>query len=133
MRYAIAYFLTTVGGQIIVGVLVYLMRWTVLKRSGPRPGDLLGREQLFYHAWVGFTERSIATTLFIWAPTQVGLFLGGWTALKLAAAWTRRTNDDDHTIAHILALLGTAMSFAVAIAAGMIAHPQSLAIVNTVK
>jgi hypothetical protein len=84
------------------------------------------------HWWVGVTERAIATTLFIWSPKQLPFFLGGWVAAKLAAGWARRTETDTEK-GHFIALVGNAVSFAIAIAAGFWVHPTSLLDLNADK
>jgi hypothetical protein len=81
------------------------------------------------HLWVGVTERAIATTLFIWSPKQLPLFLGGWVAAKLAAGWARRRGQEAEN-GHFIALVGNAVSFAIAIAAGFWVHPASLSDLN---
>ncbi len=116
LTYLLAYLLSTLVGGVVVGGVVKLM-WatTGRKREWFRPMDI----------WVGVTERAIATTLFIWAPTQLAFFIGGWVAAKLAAGWGKRT-DDDAAVGHFRALVGNAVSFAIALAAGVLAHPASL-------
>ena len=44
--------------------------------------------------WIGGTERSVVTTLVIWAPRYVGPFIAAWVALKLAASWQRMPDND---------------------------------------
>ncbi len=130
MTYVWAYLLSTVGGLIILAPLVRLMHRT----SGTvgTKADQAGRHRPLFRwldVWVGFTERAIATTLCIWAPKQLPLFIGGWVIAKLAAGWGRQS-DPNYAPAHVIALVGNALSFAVAIAAGLIANPDFLAMLD---
>jgi len=93
----------------------------------------IGHNQGFSHwlfrwinLWVGGTERAIATTLVIWAPDILAGFVGGWVLLKVAANWQRRSGAE-YGQRHLLALVGSAVSFAVAIAAGFLQRTSSLA------
>jgi len=130
MIYFWAYLLSTGGGLLLLSPIVRIMHLT----SGTRgtPADQAGRHRPLFRwldVWVGFTERAIATTLFIWAPRQLPLFIGGWGVAKLAAGWGRH-QDPNYAPAHVIALVGNALSFTVAIAAGMLVRPESLAILS---
>jgi hypothetical protein len=122
----IAYMISTLGGYAIVGVAVFAMRTTIPHAASTVANSTPGDSFLWYHIWVGFTERAIATTLFIWVPGQLGIFIGGWTAAKLAAAWSSRLKEE-HRPAQVLALLGTTISFCVAVGAGVYANPAPTA------
>lgn len=133
MIYIWAYLLSTVGGLLILSPLVRIMHLT----SGTQgtAADQVGKHRPWLRwldVWVGFTERAIATTLFIWAPKQLPLFIGGWIVAKLAAAWSRQQSQD-YAPAHVIALVGNALSFVVAIAAGMMVRPESLAALNAAQ
>lgn len=127
MNYVLGYLISCVGGMLILGVLVPIMHRTSVKVVDAVAQ--VGKDRPFVRwldVWVGFTERAIATTLFIWAPAQLPLFIGGWIAAKIAGAWGRIT-DQSYAPAHLVALVGNALSFAIAIVGGMVAHPASLA------
>lgn len=116
---ALAYAVSLLGGWFVAGFAVWSMRRTV---------DTAERRSLFRlrDLWVGFTERAIVTTLFIWAPTTLPAFIGGWVALKFAANWQRRENVQNvHQIRQIF-LVGSAISISIAILGGLIASPETL-------
>lgn len=76
--------------------------------------------------WVGGTERAVATTLVIWAPATLSGFIAGWMALKIAANWGRQQGEKFGK-RHLIALVGSTLSFSVAIAVGLAVHPEALA------
>ena len=121
MHILIAYLVSTLGGAVLVGLVVGLMHRTAGDRARPKFHPL--------HLWVGITERMIATTLLIWTPKLLPVFIGGWVVAKIAAGWGRRT-DEHATNGQFISLVGNAFSFAIAILAGVLAHPQSLAAIN---
>jgi hypothetical protein len=114
----LAYLCTTVGGWLLVGGLIFLMACTMAELVDPKP---FGAGAF----WIGCTERAIATTLVIWTPNFLPAFIGGWIALKIAAGWSRY-KDEKHTTGHLTALVGTALSFAVGIGAGLFANPDAI-------
>jgi len=107
---AVAYLLSLGGGWVIAGAGVYYMRRLIDQRR-----DFLRWTDVF----VGCTERAIATTLVILAPPLLPGFIGGWVALKFAANWQRKVGDDVGPPS-LIALVGSAISFAAAIAAGLL-------------
>lgn len=112
-----AYLLTTAGGFGLVGGCLTLVQRTIGKTS-----------YNFFEwgtFWTGITERVLATTLVIWAPKMVPVFIGGWIALKIAAGWSREPGGEKAT-GHLTALLGSAFSFAVAIWAGLLINPGAV-------
>jgi len=119
-RLTIAYAASLFGGHIVLGF--------AMKRVGRLLGNPVPGPQ-----WVtiatGITERIVATTLVIWAPGIIAIFVGGWTAAKFAAGWNRyKDNTPAVTHARIMALIATTWSFIIAIAAGLWAHPDSIAV-----
>jgi hypothetical protein len=113
---------STLGGQLIVAPLMELAR---LKLEKP-----VARTW-----WVSFSvaivERATITILFIEVPKLVPAFIGGWTVAKFAAGWGRIvTSDDNIRRLHMIALVGSVLSYAIAIGAGIWARPESLAIVG---
>lgn len=91
-----------------------------MKRNRPKFWDW---EKLLYHFFVGCSERAIALTLLIWLPSKLVLFVGGWTTLKIAAAWGRQRDAKDSR-RHVLALVGSAMSFSIAVGVGLLFNPN---------
>jgi hypothetical protein len=77
---------------------------------------------------IGILERAICTTLVIWTPSLVPGFVGGWITLKFAANWKMRHEGDPEMDARnrLASLVGMVISFTVAIACGLFAHPSSL-------
>jgi hypothetical protein len=75
--------------------------------------------------WLGATERAIATTLVIFAPPYLPVFIGGWVALKFAVGWQRYAGEAEAGGA-MVALIGNVISFAVSIAIGLMVNPSAL-------
>ena len=118
IQFCVAYAVSTIGGQIVLAPSIEFMR--------RRLGSQTDRDWVVSFA-VGITERAIATTLVIGAPSLLAPFIGGWTAAKIAAGWGRIVSSEPVIrSSHLVALVGTAISFAIAIAAGLWAHPASL-------
>ena len=111
-----AYFLTCGVGWFAVACAMWVMRRLVLKGSRPPFTD-----------WAAFfggaTERAVALTLVLMAPSYLPAFIGGWVLLKFAIGWQREKNGDEVSEQSFLALIGNVMSFAIAIAIGVL--PQS--------
>ncbi|MDT0506716.1 hypothetical protein [Novosphingobium sp. MMS21-SN21R] len=118
--------LSSIGGFIVLGPLMLLLRVTSISRFLSE-SYMAGKAPLYSFAafWLGGTERAIATTLMIFAPEQLALFIGGWTAAKIAAGWSR-LQGAEYTVGHLTALIGSAWSFAIAIGIGAWANPDSV-------
>ena len=117
MSYCLTYAISLVGGYLIAGGSVYLMRISIgARREFFRWIDL----------WVGLTERSIATTLALFSPHLVAPFIGWWIALKFAANWKRRAGENIPQKS-LVSLVGGLISFAVAITATMVVKPEIIA------
>jgi hypothetical protein len=118
--YVGAYVLSVLGGYVLVGTCMYLMRRTV------------GLERPFFEwldLYVGGTERLVATTLVILAPSYLPAFIGGWVVLKLASNWQRLPGENPKVRkGNLLALIGSVLSFTVAIGFGLLIHPEALKI-----
>jgi hypothetical protein len=73
----------------------------------------------------GCIERFIATTLLIWAPNLLAPFVGAWIALKLAANWAS-VKERSATVRrnHMVAILGSTISFSCIIVAVLIFTPE---------
>jgi hypothetical protein len=113
ISYVIAYFLSVFGGWLIAGICVYVMR-----KSIRRPREFFRWIDL----WVGGTERAVATTLVLFAHSYLPAFIGGWIALKFAANWKRRNVGAGQ--ASLVFLVGSVISFAVAIGAALYMRPD---------
>jgi hypothetical protein len=124
---AAAYVASLFGGGILARYAVIALKRSIDEKYDPKESRLALLD------WsVGLAERAIVTTLVIWAPTTTVAFIGGWMALKFAANWDKREATGDFNAQQSMArhrlagLVGSAISLAVAIAAGLSAHPQSL-------
>ena len=115
-----AYFGSVVVGWILTGLCMVLMRYSL-----KQPQKFTWLKDLY----IGGTERLIATTLTIAAPGLLPGFIGAWMAFKIAAHWQREAGEDAST-GHLLALVGSAISFSIAIAAGLILNPDAIKVWN---
>jgi hypothetical protein len=108
------------GGWLIVGSCMWAMRsLTALPRD-------LRYSFMLLDLWLGATERSVAIALTLWAPAQLPLFIGAWVAAKLAANWQKiKENTPTVRNGHMLALVGNAISFGIAIGAAVVIKPAS--------
>jgi hypothetical protein len=102
------------GGWGIVGAVLWLIRKTVDSKDAPfsfQPMDF----------WLGTTERAIAMAIMLWTPENLAVFVGGWTAAKIAANWGRMKSDGTYVrTGHLIALIGSAISFALAISGAVL-------------
>ena len=126
----LVYGLAWIGGWLIVGAFMRFMRWTV--------GNTKDRSLAPLDFWLGGTERCVAVTLIWSAPGYLASFIGAWIALKFAAHWKRQeiesglSGDDRQralqyvTNGSLLFLIGSAISFAVAVACGLLLNPGAL-------
>jgi hypothetical protein len=113
-----AYVLSIGFGWLVAGIGVYLMRRSIgYPREFFRPLDI----------YVGGCERIVVTTLVMFAPKYVPVFIGGWIVLKFAANWERRTEPKANQ-ASLVALVGSVLSFSAAILAGLIVNPDAVRI-----
>ena len=115
-----AYVISILAGHVIVAAILRLVRRHLGQRDKGKPSDI----------WIGGTERTIATTLVWFAPGYVAPFIGAWIALKIAANWARLKGDSPQIRkGHLIALIGNAWSFAIAIVAGvLLLNPGALAV-----
>lgn len=124
MAYLISLAVSVFGGWLALAVTLWIIRRSMGIKDCPMFRWL--------DFWLGATERSIATCLVIWAPGALAGFIGGWVALKFAANWQRRAVDERGTgpskvgQASQIAIIGSALSFAIAIGCGLMASPASL-------
>ena len=119
--YIISFLISLTGG-------VFAATWIDLLRKGFDP-EFEPRELRDYPLdWsIGGLERIICTALVIWAPHLVVVFVGPWIALKFALNWKRQEGknaEQKDRIARkgLSALVGNAVSFAIAILAGLFAR-----------
>jgi hypothetical protein len=100
-------------------VCLYVMRWLVLEKERPPFSDwpaCLG----------GVVERAVALTLVLYAPPYLPPFIGGWVLLKFAIGWQRQEYGDAVAKGSFLALIGSVLSFAIAIGVGVLLNPAAL-------
>jgi hypothetical protein len=114
-----AYLLTCVGGWLAVACALWGMRRLVLDKNRPPFIDRVG-------ILVGVTERAVALTLVLMAPSYLPSFIGGWVLLKFAIGWQREKHGDQIAEQSFLALIGSVVSFAIAIAIGVALNQKAL-------
>jgi hypothetical protein len=120
-----AFALSTLGGQLILAPVMELVRRLLVERP---------RRNWPVSFAVGMTERAVTTALVLWAPGYVAPFVGGWTVVKFAAGWGRITSERPSVrVGHVMALVGTTWSFAIAISVALWFHPDSVAYFLTAK
>ena len=85
-----------------------------------------------FWAWsvffLGGTECGVALTLVLLAPSYLAAFISGWVALKFALGWQREENKSEVLTGSMLSLIGNVISFAIAIAVGVLLYPDVLKI-----
>lgn len=127
LGYVSAYLVSIVLGAIVVSLVVYLFHTHVLGFTRPwwRSIDMT----------IGCLERTISTTLVIWTPPLLPPFIGGWIALKFAANWGRSKEEHqtggvrgDTVNGSLVFLIGNALSFSIAIGAGLLVNPEAVTI-----
>jgi hypothetical protein len=115
-RYLAAYSVALFLAHYAVGWLLLQIRKHTKQKDKAHPLDF----------WIGATERTITTTLVIFAPPYVAPFIGAWVAFKIAANWQRLKNSDKTRKGTLIALVGNALSFSTAILCGLIVNPGAL-------
>jgi hypothetical protein len=87
--YVLAYLIACVVGNFVVALLMYGMRWLVLR----------GKSRAPFFDWANFffgaTERAVALTLVLLAPPYLPAFIGGWVLLKFAIGWQREKHSNE--------------------------------------
>jgi hypothetical protein len=113
-------FAAIVLANYLVGALVTSLRLGRFKKF-PRHWKRWRRE--VFCSWlslaVGVTERTVAMVLFIYAPSALLPFMGGWMALKYAAGWHQIYGDRGREET-LIALVGSAWSFSIAIGSSIV-------------
>jgi hypothetical protein len=110
-------FINFIVGYVIVAGILHFLRWRLQHPDKANELDF----------WLGGTERTVATALVIWAPGYVGPFIGAWVALKMAANWQRlKSQSAAVRQGTLLALLGNAFSFTIAIGVGVYFNRHAL-------
>jgi hypothetical protein len=119
--------LTFVGvcvlGHVVVAPSMYGMRWLALKERRPKPSEFWGSWSVFL---IGVTERYVALTLVLLAPSYLASFIGGWVLLKFALGWQRESKNGEVLTDSMLAMIGNVLSLAIAIAAGIVLNPTAI-------
>ena len=131
---ALAWFIAAWGSLVVGGLAaqssVEFLRWRIAKKYKNRKEPKVIR--IYWLDWsLGVLERAIATALTICAPAMLGPFIGGWVALKFAANWhTRKEGGNEDFLAkhRLVAMVGSAVSFAIAILAGLFIYPHALVV-----
>ena len=118
LAYVAAYFCACVGGWFVVACCMCVMHRLVLKEWRP------------FSEWsdflVGAIERAVALTLVLLAPSYLPTFIGAWIALKMALGWQRDHYSDSVRLKSLLGLIGSVISFAIAIVVGYALNPDAL-------
>ncbi|MEI9850470.1 MAG: hypothetical protein WDN24_05980 [Sphingomonas sp.] len=70
--------------------------------------------------------------MFIWTPNLLAPFVGGWVVLKIAAGW-QRYRKPEYDKLHLIALVGSVISFSMAIAGGLLVTPESISAIAAAK
>jgi hypothetical protein len=114
--YVAIYLIVLIVGHFFVASCLYAMRRLVRVKPLPPFTEWL-------NFFIGGTERSVAWALYLWAPSNLPTFIGGWVLLKFAVGWQRRAKEpnvdgDFVEKSAMLALIGNILSFATAIAGG---------------
>lgn len=117
MEFWAALLLSIFVGHLAAGVAVWLLR-IPYETHNPLVNPL--------NVAVGGIERAVVTTLFVYAPSLLAGFIGGWMALKFAASW--ENDGSDHLKdRRLVFIVGSAISLGVAVWMGYLAAPESLA------
>jgi hypothetical protein len=116
------YAFLAIGGWLIVGACLWFMRKTVLEKQ------LKARDSFrAIDFWVGTAERFVATSLVVACSPYLPAFIGGWVTLKFAANWKRVDNKKaEVSEGTLMALIGSVISFAIAIYVGIIINPNAV-------
>ena len=127
LLYLAAYAFSIIGGGFIAGPVVKHLRRQIERGRDPEP-RVLSLDWL-----LGGIERTIVTTMVIFTPPLVPVFIGGWVALKFAANWQARMPDpndkEDQQIVgrkRLTFLVGSAISISVAILAGLLVSRHAI-------
>lgn len=124
MNIFVGYFISIVGGGILVALVISGLRKAMERHEG--------FEHVPGHIWwlpviIGFVERTIVTTLLVWAPTLTPGFIGGWILLKFAGGWGRfKEPTVTNRAVYMIALLASVASLAMAIFGGLMIAPDAL-------
>jgi hypothetical protein len=127
VRHLVIFLLATILPNFIIGPILGFLR----TRSVELPKDLFWKywsEASFGYLTfaIGFTERAVAIVLFVFAPSALLPFVGGWMAVKYAARWQEiygaRAREET-----LIALVGTAWSLSTAVVAAYFIRDQALA------
>lgn len=78
-----AYLLSIVFGALVSGPVSSFLFWRVRKRFGRLRNDRVW----WIPALLSIVERTICTTLAVFAPKLVAPLIGAWVALKVAGGW----------------------------------------------
>jgi hypothetical protein len=107
----VGYVVSTLGGALLLWLLIDKMAWGYLGRKGI-PGKTLGILTLP----MGILERLMYTTIFI---IDQPAFVAVWLALKVASQWKRW--EDKERVTYNIFLMGSALSLIIAFLGAWIA------------
>ncbi len=124
--------------HVVGGIILYLMRLATYKFGTDEKdskGRIIKKRPVVFmesfepmNLWVGGVERLVATTLVVWWIAYLPAFIGGWIALKFAANWKRFRNDTIYVReGSLMSLVGSVISIAMAIVAGVAIYPDAIA------
>ena len=99
------YVTSTVGGAIVLWLVIDKLTWGWLVKKGIRP-----KEQRSLTMFLGIVERSLYTTAFL--LNQPG-FVAVWLALKVASRWKRWEEVGDRATYNLF-LIGSGLSLIMA-------------------
>ena len=126
-KYVLAYIAVIFLGWLLVGLVLKLMRLSI--RHEYRVADTTKPAKSSWRIvdlWLGGIERTIAVTLIIYAPPLLAPFIGGWTALKFASNWGRTDRKSNDAGSSFVFLVGSALSFGLAIWVGLLLNPEAI-------
>ena len=118
VQYVGAYIFSLFVAHLVIRQILRWIRKQTYQDDKAKPLD-------FY---LGITERAVATSLVVWAPSYVGAFIGAWVAAKLAANWNWRGNTEAARQGTLTALIGNVISFAFAVGAGVFLNSDALSV-----
>ena len=130
MKWLAVYFLSCIGGAILAEAWMNFSSKAVAKHISKHfvPDTTGATERLWWLSTLtGVVERAIITTLVLWAPKVLVLFIGGWMALKLAGGWgLLKDPTPQNRYTYSIGLLGSVLSISWAIAVGTYFAPAAL-------
>lgn len=133
-KFVIAAIAASVAGYLIIGLVLHVLRICAAWFRAKHPERTIEAVERIYlrdsfapiDFALGASERIVALSLFIWAPQHLATFIGAWVAAKLAANWQRIKSEKAWVReGSLIALIGSAISFGIAISIGMYIKPPA--------